>query len=184
MSNTAWTQYKVYDTKENIQILVKAIEKANNMCDIAKSLNIDDKNYSIRGTLIDTEISEDSTNLLMMFECAWDWQEDFIKVLQSKFPDMDIYFDCIESGWGIFVTNSFDIFPTRYIVEDSNDVYECFNSLEEVINYLQTHKDMAQYRERLDFSDVYREEDIDDLFNEWNQENDDITLYFRIFEEI
>ena len=43
---------------------------------------------------------------------------------------------------------------------------------------------MAQYRERLDFSDVSSEEEIDDLFNEWNQENDDITLYLRIFEEI
>ena len=119
-----------------------------------------------------------------MFDCDWDWQEDFIKVLQSKFPDMKIYFQCIEEGFDVFVTNSFDIFPTRYIIEDTNDMYECFDSLEDVINYLQTHKDMAQYRERLDFSDVSSEEEIDDLFNEWNQENDDVTIYLRIFEEI
>lgn len=184
MANCAWTEYKVYDTKENIQILVKAIEKANNMCDIAKNLNVDFKNYSIRGTLIDKVISEDGTNISMMFDCDWDWQEDFIKVLQSKFPNMEIYFYCTECGFDVYVTNSFVEFPTRYIVEDSNDIYECFNSLEDVIDYLKTHKDIAQYRERLDFSDVSSEEEIDDLFNEWNQENDDVTLYLRIFEEI
>lgn len=191
MANCAWTEYKVYDTKENIQILVNAIEKEKqvrpsepNMWDIAKNLNIDVENYSIRGTLIDTELSEEGTKLLMIFDCAWDWQEDFINVLQSKFPNMDIYFHCIESGFNLFVTNSFDEFPTRYIIEDNNDIYECFDNLEDVINYLQTHKDMAQYRERLNFSDVSSEEEIDDLFNEWNQENDDVTIYLRIFEEI
>ena len=181
----------MYDTKENIKLLVDAIEKEKqvrpstpNMWNVVQNLNIEDDNYSIRGTLIDKVISEDGTNISMMFDCDWDWQEDFIKVLQSKFPNMEIYFYCTECGFDVYVTNSFVEFPTRYIVEDSNDIYECFNSLEDVIDYLKTHKDIAQYRERLDFSDVSSEEEIDDLFNEWNQENDDVTLYLRIFEEI
>ena len=130
MANCAWTEYKVYDTKENIQILVNAIEKEKqvrpsdpNMCDIVKNLNINVENYSIRGTLNDTVISEDGTNLLMIFDCDWDWQEDFITALKSKFPNMSIYFNCTESGFDVFVTNSFDEFPTRYIIEDTNDIY-------------------------------------------------------------
>ena len=193
MANCAWTEYKVYDTKENIKLLVDAIEKEKqvrpstpNMWNIVQNLNIEDDNYSIRGTLIDTELSEDGTSLLMAWDCAWDWQPDFITALQTKFPNMEIYFYCTECGFGVFVTNSFVEFPTRYIVENSNDICECFNSLEDVIDYLKTHKDMAQYREKIDFSDVSSEEEIDELFNEWNQENDDddLTLYFRIFEEI
>lgn len=191
MANCAWTEYKVYDTKENIQLLVDAIEKekqANpstpNMWDITKNLHIEDNNYSIRGTLIDTELSEDGTSLLMVWDCAWDWQPDFVTALQAKFPNMEIYFYCTECGFEVFVTNSFVEFPTRYIVEDSNDICECFNSLEETIDYIKTHQDMAQYREKIDFSDISSEEDIDELFNEWNQENDDLTLYLRIFEEI
>lgn len=191
MSNCAWTEYKVYDTKENIQLLVDAIEKEKqvnpstpNMWDIAKNLNIEDNNYSIRGTLIDTELSEDGTSLSMIFDCSWDWQPDFVTALQAKFPNMEIYFYCTECGFNVYVTNSFVEFPTHYIVEDTNDIYECFNSLEDVIDYLKTHKDMAQYREKIDFSDVSSEDEINELFNEWNQENDDLTLYFRIFEEI
>ena len=191
MANCAWTEYKVYDTKENIQLLVDAIEKEKqvrpsnpNMWDIVYLLNQDINNLSIRGTLIDYTLSEDGTSLLMTWDCSWDWQPDFVTALQAKFPNMEIYFYCTECGFDVYVTNSFVEFPTRYIVENSNDIYECFNSLEDVIDYLKTHKDMEQYRERLDFSDVSSEEEIDDLFNEWNQENDDVTLYLRIFEEI
>ena len=191
MPNNAWTEYKVYDTKENIQLLVDAIEQEKqvhpsqpNMWNIVKNLNIEDNNYSIRGTLIDTEISEEGTSLLMVFDCAWDWQPDFVTVLQAKFPNMEIYFYCTECGFDVFVTNSFVEFPTRYIVEDTIDMCECFESLESLIDFLQNHQSMAEYRKHIDFSNVSTEEEINELFNEWNQENDDVTLYLRIFEEI
>ena len=192
MANNAWTEYKVYDTKENIQILVLAIEQEKqvhpsqpNMWDIAKNLGLDDMDkYSIRGTLI--EYKQEETSLLMVFDCAWDWQQDFITVLNNKFPDMEIYFSCTECGWDIFVTNSFTEFPTRYIIEDTNDVYECFNSLESVVDYLQKHPAMAEYRATLDFSNISSEDDINQLFDKCNERNEDEDryLYFRIFEEI
>ena len=191
MANCAWTEYKVYDTKENIKLLVDAIEKEKqvrpsqpNMWNIVQNLNIEDNNYSIRGTLIDTEISEEGTSLLMVWDCAWDWQQDFITALQTKFPNMEIYFYCAECGFDLFVTNSFAEFPTRYIIEDTNDICECFESLESVIDFLQNHQSMAEYREKIDFSNISTEEEINELFNEWNQGNDDLTLYLRIFEEI
>ena len=192
MPNNAWTEYKVYDTKENIQLLVDAIEQEKqvhpsqpNMWDIAKNLGLDDiDKYSIRGTLIDTELSEDGTSLLMVFDCAWDWQEDFIKALNIKFPNMAVYFYCTECGFDVFVTNSFAEFPTRYIVEDTIDMCECFESLETLIDFLQNHQSMAQYREKLDFSNVSSEEEINELFDNWNENNEDTTLYLRIFEEI
>lgn len=194
MANNAWTEYKVYDTKENIQLLLNAIEQEKqvhpsqpNMWDIAKNLGLDDMDkYSIRGTLIDTELSKDGTSLFMVFDCAWDWQADFIKALNIKFPNMAVYFSCIECGWDIFVTNSFTEFPTRYIIEDTNDVYECFNSLESVVDYLQKHPAMAEYRATLDCSNISSEDDINQLFDEWNERNEDEDryLYFRIFEEI
>ena len=191
MANCAWTEYKVYDTKENIQLLVDAIEQEKqvhpsqpNMWNIVQNLNIEDDNYSIRGTLIDTELLEEGTSLLMVWDCAWDWQRDFITALQTKFPNMEIYFYCAECGFDLFVTNSFAEFPTRYIVEDTIDMCECFESLESLIDFLQNHQSMAEYREKIDFSNVSTEEEINELFNEWNQENDDVTLYLRIFEEI
>ena len=96
MANCAWTEYKVYDTKENIKLLVDAIEKEKqvrpstpNMWNVVQNLNIEDDNYSIRGTLIDTELSEDGTSLLMAWDCSWDWQPDFVTALQTKFPNME-----------------------------------------------------------------------------------------------
>ena len=191
MANNAWTEYKVYDTKENIKLLVDAIEKEKqvrpstpNMWNIVQNLNIEDDNYSIKGTLIDTELSKEGTSLLMVWDCAWDWQQDFITALNKKFPNMEIYFYCAECGFDVFVTNSFVEFPTRYIVEDTIDMCECFESLESVIDFLQNHQSMAEYRKHIDFSNVSTEEEINELFNEWNQGNDDLTLYLRIFEEI
>lgn len=191
MANTAWTEYKVYDTKENIQLLVNAIEQEKkahplqpNMWDIIKNLNIEDENYSIRGILIDTELTEYGTSLLMVFDCAWNWQPDFVTALQTKFPNMAVYFYCTECGFDIFVTNSFAEFPTRYIVEDTIDMCECFENLESVIDFLQNHQSMAEYRKQIDFSNVSSEEDINELFDNWNENNEDNTLYLRIFEEI
>lgn len=175
MPNIADVRYLIYDTKENIQELYNAIQKSliegNSLIYyIIESLGIDTKNMYLRGTILDVIKEDDFIDLIL--ETAWDWQPDFLDALKSRFENMEIYFSCEESGFDLYVTNSFEIFPSRYIVDNFTDIYEYFEDFDELKDYLQTDSYLKENYPDIDFSKIGDDiNEIEEIFENWNEKH-------------
>lgn len=189
MANLAYVQYLIYDTKENIQELYNAIQKAQKEGDsliyyINESLSIDTKNMYLRGIILDVIKEDDFINLIL--ETAWDWQPDFLDALKSHFENMEIYFSCEEPDFDLYVTNSFEVFPSRYIVDNYIDINEYFNDFDELKDYLQTDSYLKENYPDMDFSKIGNDvNEIEEIFENWNENHcGDTQFSLKIFKEI
>lgn len=189
MPNLADVRYLMYDTKENIQELYNAIQKSQKegnslIYHIIESLGIDTKNMYLRGTILDVIKEDDFIDLVL--ETAWDWQPDFLNALKSRFENMEIYFSCEESGLALYVTNSFEIFPSKYIIDNYGEFYEYFDSFNELKDYLQTDSYLKENYPDMDFSKIGDNiNEIEEIFKDWNQKHTgDEQFSLKIFKEI
>lgn len=189
MPNIADVLYVMYDTEENIQKLYNAVQKSQKegnslIYHIIEYLGIDTKNMYLRGTIVDVAKDYDSIELIL--ETAWDWQPDFLDALKSHFKNMEIYFSCEEPGLDLYVTNSFEIFPSRYIVDNFIEIYEYFDSFNELKDYLQTDSYLKENYPDMDFSKIGDDiNEIKEIFKNWNQKhNGDEQFSLKIFKEI
>lgn len=80
------------------------------------------------------ELKDD--HLIIDVEAVWSEPDQFRHFIESKFPGIKLYYQCIEEGQGIFTTNDSSgvYFPDRYYfwVEDEDTEY--YESLESLTN--------------------------------------------------
>lgn len=48
---------------------------------------------------------------------AWGEQEGVRRIIEEKLPSIKVYFQEEEPGCGLFATNSFELFPERYLLD-------------------------------------------------------------------
>ena len=124
--------------------------------------------YSCRGEITGFYLESD-TCLIIAQETAWGEQEGFREVLQDAYPNIDIYYKCEEPGNGLYITNSFEEFPYKFIVEDSNN-YEYFYDTSEVKNFLHDLTGQCPASDNI--------EDIRDFIDTINKNNPDDNYIF------
>ena len=186
MPNIALTDYIVKDNIENLEKINRVLrdlteeEQETAMLSMFQYLGIDTENQDIRGEIITFDLDNQNQTLYMTFATAWDWQPDFVTGLKSKFPDMEIYFACEESMAEVFETNSFQHFPTRFIINDNNGTYEYFVTFDKVLEYVN------KWFDNMDFSTATTIQDVQEIFHEWNFQHfdADCQYYLHIFKEI
>lgn len=81
-----------------------------------------------RGEIYDYEMNGGELKIEM--DTAWCEQEGFRRAIIDKFPGIKVYYIAEEPGCCVYETNSFEVFPERYLIE-SLDFHEYFTTLEE-----------------------------------------------------
>ena len=68
-------------------------------------------------------------------ESAWDEPNEVREFIEEKFPDIHLYYQCEESGEGIYKTNdnTGQYFPEKYYLWVEDESTEYYNSLEGLI---------------------------------------------------
>lgn len=118
MANNCYTTYKCVGVKEEVDDLenkLEAVEDATIHSAIV-SLGEDPEPYQRRGEVLDCYRVSD-TELDIYQDTAWREQEGFRQCIQKVYPSIKVYFQDEEPGCEWFVTNSFEYFPERYMLD-------------------------------------------------------------------
>ena len=186
MANIALTNYICKDNIENLEKINRVLrdltkeEQETAMLSMFQYLGIDTEDKNLRGEIFSFDLDIPNKTLYMTFETAWDWQADFVNGLKNNYPQMEIYFACEESKAEVFETNSFAHFPTRFIIDDSNGIYQYFTNFESVLEYVN------KWFDYMDFSTATTIQDVQEIFREWNFQHidNDCEYYLHIFTEV
>lgn len=68
-------------------------------------------------------------------ESAWDEPDEVRHLIEEKFPDIKLYYQCEESGMGIYITNdgTGQYFPEKYYLWIENGETDYYDNLESLI---------------------------------------------------
>mgnify|MGYP002524037035 CR=1 FL=1 len=140
MANLCSTIYKcVGDEKELSELynlIKKSCESGNiSIYSILKEMGFDHDNLGCRGDIIYYDFSD---NILTIDQStAWCEQEDFRICIESKYPDVKVFYEEEEPGCDVYYTNDMtgDYFPERFLL-DGEDVHEYFSNAKDAIDYL------------------------------------------------
>lgn len=104
-------------------------------------------------------------------------QEEVRFLIRRTFPSTEVLFIEEEPGCEVFCTNDSvgRFFPERYLL-DGNEVFEYFETIDQVVAWLKKNKD-------IDITDTDKIDKILDSYNE-EHEDDDEYLYFHEFKVI
>ena len=141
-----------------------------------RQLGGDEKKIHCRGEITDYDIETDNDQYVVKIhqETAWCEMEEVRFLIEKTFPTIKVLYIVEEPGCEIFCTNDAEgrFFPERYLL-DGNEVYEYFETIEQVISYLKKNKGI----------DITDSDKIDEILDEYNElhEDDDEYLYFHEF---
>lgn len=118
MANNCYTTYKCIGPKEELDDLEKKMQAAEDesIHSIIVSLGEDPEPYQRRGIVLDYDRMGD-TELDIYQDTAWREQEGFRQCIQKVYPNTKVYFQDEEPGCEWYVTNSFEYFPERYMLD-------------------------------------------------------------------
>lgn len=144
-----------------------------------KQLGGDECKIRCRGEIMDYSIETigDEHIVKIHQETAWVEQEEVRFLIRRTFPSMEVLFIEEEPGCEVFCTNDSAgrFFPERYLL-DGNEVYEYFETIDQVVAWLKKNKD-------IDVADTDKIDKLLDAYNE-EHEDDDEYLYFHEFKVI
>lgn len=118
MANNCYTTYKCIGSAEEIEDLENKIKAAKDagFTSIIEALGEDPEPYQRRGIVLDTYRASD-TQLDIYQDTAWREQEGFRQCIEKVYPSIKVYFQDEEPGCDWYVTNSFEHFPERYMLD-------------------------------------------------------------------
>ena len=144
-----------------------------------KQLGGDEGKIRCRGEITDYSIEtiNDEHIVKIHQETAWVEQEEVRFLIRRTFPSLEVLFIEEEPGGEVFCTNDSvgRFFPERYLL-DGNEVFEYFETIDQVVAWLKKNKD-------IDITDTDKIDKILDSYNE-EHEDDDEYLYFHEFKVI
>ena len=144
-----------------------------------KQLGGDEGKIRCRGEITDYSIEtiNDEHIVKIHQETAWVEQEEVRFLIRRTFPSVEVLFIEEEPGCEVFCTNDSvgRFFPERYLL-DGNEVFEYFETIDQVVAWLKKNKD-------IDITDTDKIDKILDSYNE-EHEDDDEYLYFHEFKVI
>ena len=144
-----------------------------------KQLGGDEGKIRCRGEITDYSIEtiNDEHIVKIHQETAWVEQEEVRFLIRRTFPSVEVLFIEEEPGGEVFCTNDSvgRFFPERYLL-DGNEVFEYFETIDQVVAWLKKNKD-------IDITDTDKIDKILDSYNE-EHEDDDEYLYFHEFKVI
>ena len=125
-----------------------------------------------RGTWDDLKMTHKS--LYFFTETAWQAPFDVLRLIQKKYPGLEIYFSALGDGWETYLTNDKDgrFFTSRYELDmpPENDYYDTIEEVAECIgNYLGRHVEPTK-------------EAVYAAIDEFDENNDDIDAYINLKE--
>lgn len=144
-----------------------------------KQLGGDEGKIRCRGEITDYSIEtiNDEHIVKIHQETARVEQEEVRFLIRRTFPSVEVLFIEEEPGGEVFCTNDSvgRFFPERYLL-DGNEVFEYFETIDQVVAWLKKNKD-------IDITDTDKIDKILDSYNE-EHEDDDEYLYFHEFKVI
>ncbi|MBD5427037.1 MAG: hypothetical protein HDR38_05750 [Treponema sp.] len=148
MPNWAYTQYVVTGDKHQLQKLYSIMNELECMKDpgmhengfgstwlgnLVIKLGGDWKKIYCRGSW-DNLLHENEV-ISFSVESAWDEPDEVRHLIEEKFPDIKLYYQCEESGMGIYITNdgTGQYFPEKYYLWIENGETDYYDNLESLI---------------------------------------------------
>lgn len=146
MPNWCDTTYKCVGSKKDLRKLFSILKKNDKrktsriknsfgrmwIGNIIDALGFKWEEHRCRGEIIDYRL-EDGI-LTIDQETAWCEQEGFRQCIEKAFPNIQVYFQEIEPGCGVFYTNSLEYFPDRYFLDSSID-WEWWENIDDAAKY-------------------------------------------------
>lgn len=139
MANNAFCTYICEGAHEEIKqvfdILQKTAPKSNEyywIGEVVNKLGMDAATCNCSGEILSFTLKN---GLLHIHQrTRRDEQKGLREAIQKRFPSIKIYYSCMDYQGGVYCTNSFEHFPTRYILYASGE-YIPFESIQELANY-------------------------------------------------
>lgn len=139
MANNAFCTYICEgahdDIKQVFDILQKTAPKSKEyywIGDVVNQLGMDAARCDCLGEILTYEIKN---GLLHIHQrTRWGEQRVLREAIQKRFPSIKIYYSCMDYLGGTNYTNSFEHFPTRYVLYASGDSIP-FESIQEMSGY-------------------------------------------------
>lgn len=149
MPNWAYTQYHATGDKEQLHKLHTIMSELEEMKspglhengfgqtwlgNLVIKLGGDWEKVYCRGSWEDLLLHEDGT-VSFTVESAWDEPNEVREFIEETFPDIRIYYQCEESGEGIYKTNddTGEYFPEKYYLWVENEKTEYYDNLDPLI---------------------------------------------------
>lgn len=125
-----------------------------------------------RGTWDDLKMTHKS--LYFFTETAWQAPFDVLRLIQKKYPGLEMFFSAVGDGWDSYLTNDKDgrFFTSRYELDmpPENDYYDTIDEVaERISNYLGRHVEPTK-------------EAVYAAIDEFDENNDDIDAYINLKE--
>lgn len=147
MPNWAYTCYVAVGERKQLEKLHATMAELENMeqplhengfgkrwlGNLVIKLGGDCQKVYCRGSWDDLNI--DSANLTFSVESAWSEAYEVRHFIEEKFPDIKLYFQCEESGCGVYQTNdeTGQYFPEKYYLWVEDDETKYFDDIESLI---------------------------------------------------
>lgn len=192
MPNWCYTNYAVEGDKQEIETLYDTMTELEERSEplvengfgktflgcLISALGGDWKECYCRGEWNDLDLQ--GGVLRFSTETAWSPCEDVIEFLKEKFPSLEFYYQAEESGMCFYQTNDKEgkYFPERYLLsgEGLSDFFKDFDTCE----YFNTFDELVDWFKEKCGVEVKSLEDIEELFEKWEEEKDD--AYCNIYE--
>lgn len=146
MPNWAYTQYHAIGDKEQLKKLHSVMDELEGLKDpglhengfgktwlgnLVIKLGGDWEKIYCRGYW-DNLVLHDDGSISFSVESAWGELNEVREFIEEKFPGVKLYFQCEESGNGVYETNddTGEYFPERYYLWVENEDTEYYTSLE------------------------------------------------------
>lgn len=154
MPNWAYTQYHATGDKEQLKRLHSVMYELECM----KSPGLHENGFGSTwlGNLVikfggdwnkiycrgswDNLLLHDDGTVSFSVESAWDEPDEVRNFIEMVFPDIRFYYQCEESGMGIYTTNDDSglFFPDRYYLWIENGTTDYYSNLDEVIKAVES----------------------------------------------
>lgn len=149
MANLAKVTYKCVGSKQSIHKLYgiidhlverhKAAYGSYWLGNLIEDLGADWHSRSCRGEIVDYDIpTEEGDDWVFTIwqECAWTEQEGVRQTIEEAFPDVKVYFQVIEPGCQIFITNSKKWFSDKWCIDTDSNRIRTVETDNELLEYL------------------------------------------------
>ncbi len=190
MPNWAFSSYVLEGNEQEIKKLNKTLDKlvsrkkpaiengfgTNWLGCLVNALGGDWQKIYCRGTWEDKNL--EGNILRLTTETAWGPTNEVFNFIQEKFPSIKYYFASEEPGMCDYLTNDVEgkYFPERYHIDlcdlEGNYDDEYFTTSDAMLEYINENYHPTTPLKTL--------EDIDNLDNEWRENNDDAFINYHV----
>lgn len=171
MANNAFCTYICEGAQEGIKqvfdILQKTAPKSKEyywIGDVVNQLGMNAARCNCSGEILTYEIKNGMLRIHQ--RTRWDEQKRLREAIQKRFPSIKIYYSCMDYLGGVYYTNSFEHFATRYVLYVSGEDIP-FESIQEVAAYTSklvgysVEENVESIRNALKKHEVQSEEDYE-----------------------